>query len=129
MTVQKVRVSDYTTGSEYTYGDQTGDFESIKIASGNSTIAKILSEPPPKSLKQKWTGLSFGAKIAIAASIGAFIAFILGAWVFCCIKQRRAGKREGALVDAVYEKDTAELMAYRGEMAKSQTRYTEYAFS
>ncbi|KAL6720314.1 hypothetical protein ACLMJK_002235 [Lecanora helva] len=126
MVVRNVRVADYSTGSVYTYGDQTGDYKSIKIASGNSTFANILSKPPPKSLKQEWSGLSSGAKIAIAAGIGAFIAFILGAWVFCCFKQRRAGKKEGALVDAAYEKDTAELMAYRAEMGKTQVKVSEY---
>lgn len=127
MYVKNVRVSDYSTGSKYTYGDQTGSFQSIKITPGNSTIAEILSKPPPKSLKQRWAGLPSGAKIAVGASIGAFLAIILVAWAFCCIKQRRAGKREGALVEAAYEKDTAELMRYRGEMARSHSNFAEYA--
>lgn len=127
MYVHSVRVSDYSTGSEYTYGDQTGDFESIKIASGNSTIAKILSEPPPKSLHQRWNELAPGAKIAVYASIGAFIALVLSAWALCCIKHRRAGKREGAFESAAFEKDTAELMAYRADLARSRSNYSEYA--
>lgn len=31
MTVQSVRVQDFSTGKEYSYGDQTGDWQSIKI--------------------------------------------------------------------------------------------------
>ena len=127
MYVHSARVTDYTTGSEYTYGDKTGDYQSIKIASGNSTIAKTLSEPPPKSLKQRWSDLPTGAKIAVYASICAFIALVLGSWVFCCVKHRRAGKREGASENAAFEKDTAELMAYRMEMARSRSNYSEYA--
>ncbi len=86
------------------------------MTSGNSTIAKILSEPPPKSMQQRWEELSNEAKIGIYVSIGAFIAITLGLWSLCCIKGRRAGKREGALADAEFEKDTAELMAYRAQM-------------
>lgn len=126
MYVQKARVTDYSTGSTYTYGDETGSFQSIKIAGGNSTIANILSQPPPKSLKQRWSDLSQGAKIGIYASIGAFIALTLGAWMLCCIRYRRAGRREGALESAAYEKDTAELMAYRADMAKSRMHVAEY---
>ena len=32
MTVQQIRVQDFHTGSEYTYGDHTGSWKSIKVA-------------------------------------------------------------------------------------------------
>lgn len=100
------------------------------MTSGNSTIAKILSEPPPKSMRQRWEELSSAAKIGIYASIGAFIAITLGLWTLCCIKGRRAGRREGALADAEFEKDTAELMAYRAQMGgKMDSQYGERAAS
>jgi hypothetical protein len=67
-------------------------------------------------MKQRWNELSQAAQIGIYASIGAFIAITLGLWTLCCIKGRRAGKREAALADAEFEKDTAELMAYRAQM-------------
>jgi hypothetical protein len=31
MTVQKVRVQDFHTGKEYSYGDRSGSWESIKV--------------------------------------------------------------------------------------------------
>jgi len=87
-------------------------------------------EPPPKSLKQRWDGLSSSAKIGIYASLGAFIAITLGLWTLCCIKGRRAGRREGALADADFEKDTAELMAYRAQMGgKMNIHYEDRAVS
>lgn len=33
MTVQKLRIKDFHTGKDYTYGDKTGDWQSIKVAS------------------------------------------------------------------------------------------------
>lgn len=81
-------------------------------------------------MKQRWVGLSSAAKIAIYVSITAFIALTLGLWALCCIKGRRAGRREGALADAEFEKDTAELMAYRTQMGtKMNSHYTERAMS
>ena len=85
MYVYSVRIADYSTGSSSAYGDQTGTYQSIKITPGNSAVAEILSKPPPKSLKQRWIELSFGAKIAADASIGVFIALAIGAWVLCCV--------------------------------------------
>lgn len=77
-------------------------------------------------MKQRWSELSAAAKIGIYASICAFIAITLGLWALCCIKGRRAGKREGAIADAEFEKDTAELMAYRAKMGgKMGTHYSE----
>lgn len=113
MVVQSIRVNDYSTGKEYSYGDHSGSWESIKIEPGNSTIAHILSQPPPKTLKERWQGLSPTAKVAIYASVGAFVAIVLGLWALCCIKFRRAGKKEGMEAQKALEKDTQELMAYR----------------
>lgn len=81
-------------------------------------------------MRQRWEELSSAAKIGIYASIGAFIAITLGLWTLCCIKGRRAGRREGALADAEFEKDTAELMAYRAQMGgKTDSHYAERAAS
>ena len=113
MYVQSVRVTDFSTGSEYKYGDTSGSWQSIQTVPGNSTALKILTAPPPKSITQRFNGLSHGAKIGIFSTVVAAIAVCVGMWVLCCVKQRRAGKAERRVADAIFEKDTAELMAYR----------------
>ena len=69
---------------------------------------------------QKFQSLSKGAQIGIIAGAGAAALILLGLMICCCVKQRRAGRRERALVDADYEKRSAELMAYRTEMSKQR---------
>lgn len=118
MYVQSARITDYSSGAEYKYGDGTGSWQSIDIIPGNSSVADTLAAPPPVSLAQHWANLSSGAKIGVYAGISAVIALVLASWAFCCVKHRKAGKKEGAMADALYEKDTAELMAHRSEMGQ-----------
>ncbi|MCJ1317096.1 hypothetical protein MMC15_002418 [Xylographa vitiligo] len=120
MVVSSIRVMDASKGASYTYGDKTGSYKSIKIESGNSTIAQTVNAPPAMSPVQKFQSLSKGAQIGIIAGAGAAAIILLGLLICCCVKQRRAGRRERALVDADYEKRTAELMAYRSEMSKQR---------
>lgn len=42
-------------------------------------------------------------------------------FAFCCIKQRRAGKHEKLIEDAKYEKNAAEVMAYRSGMSRMRS--------
>jgi hypothetical protein len=69
---------------------------------------------------QRWRALSSTAKIAIACSIAGVILLAILIMVFCCIKQRRAGKKERALADAEFEKGTVELLAFRAEMNRQR---------
>lgn len=120
MYVQSVRITDFSTGSEYKYGDTSGTWQSIQTVPGNSTALKTLTAPPPESVTQRFNGLSHGAKIGIFSAVAAAIAVCVVMWAFCCVKQRRAGKAERRAADAIYEKDTAELMAYRARVGKSE---------
>lgn len=64
----------------------------------------------------KWNGLSKSAKIGIGGSaigVAALATCLLG---FCCIKQRAAGRKEREAADREYEKQTAELLAWRTNM-------------
>lgn len=124
MTVKSIRISDRTTGyTQYQYGDKSGSFSSIKLL--NSTKAISLDGENGQSMVQRWHGLSQTAKIAIGASVcGALLIGVI-VFAFCCIKQRRAGKHEKLLEDAKFEKDRAELMAFRAEM--SRQRNEKYA--
>lgn len=87
--------------------------ESNRYCRGNSTTADALNRPSPKTVAQRWAGLSTGAKIAIYVSIAAVTLAVIGVSTICCISQRKTGRRERALADANWEKDHAEAMAYR----------------
>ncbi|MCJ1473820.1 hypothetical protein MMC13_002471 [Lambiella insularis] len=122
MVVSSIRVQDAHNGSTYTYGDKTGSYKSIKVAAGNSTIAETVNAPPPMNPIQKFQSLSKGAQIAIIASASSVAFILLCLFVFCCFKQRRAGRREREIADAQWEKGTAELMAFRAEMGRTQQK-------
>ncbi|KAF2097914.1 cell wall glucanase [Rhizodiscina lignyota] len=116
MIVQSLKVQDYSSGKEYTYSDTSGDWQSIKVASGNSSIAENIWKP--HGVKGHWDALPKAAQIAIVcAAIGVGVV-LLAILTFCCIKQRRAGRRERAIADAEFEKGAAELMDYRRKMSE-----------
>ena len=118
MSVKSARVTDFSSGKEYKYKDNSGAWQSIDIAPGNSTAADTLSAPAPKTVAQRWQGLSTGAQIGIATAIGAIALIGLALFAACCVKQREAGKRERAAADAAYEKDTTELLQYKAHGGK-----------
>lgn len=70
-----------------------------------------------QTIKQKWSGLSHTTKLAIEASVGGVLALFALVFAFCCVKQRRAGKRERILADAEFEKNANEVLSYRAAMA------------
>ncbi|KAI4138680.1 MAG: hypothetical protein L6R39_006662, partial [Caloplaca ligustica] len=113
-----VRVTDFSSGSEYSYGDKTGSWDSIKIKPGNSTVAEELNAPPPMTASQRWNKLSPGARIGVGSAVGASCLALVALAALYCVRQRRAGRTEAAIEDARFEKQTAELMAYRQMMAK-----------
>ena len=69
-------------------------------------------------MSQKWNSLSHTTQVGIAAGIAGALLIGLSAFIFFCIRQRRAGRHEKALEDAEWEKNNAELMAYRSAMEK-----------
>ncbi|OJD13632.1 hypothetical protein ACJ73_09182 [Blastomyces percursus] len=120
MTVKKLRVEDYSTGKEYEYTDRSGSWESIKIHNGTSYLAEEAHKPPPKSLGQKWRELPSGAKIAVYASAGgvAVVAFLV--LIFCCVKQRRAGRREHALQESRFTSEQNDMITMQTRWKKGQ---------
>ena len=126
MYVKSIRITDFSGASdigspaakEYKYGDKTGSWKSIDVVAGNSTVAQTVSAPPAESVTQKFNGLPMGAKIGIAAGVGAAVVGLILLFCVYCIRQRRAGKRERAAADLAYEKDTTELLQYRRMGAK-----------
>ena len=71
-----------------------------------------------QTLSQKWNSLSHTTQVGIAAGIGGAILIALCAFIFFCLRQRRAGRKERALEEAEWEKNNAERMAYRSAMEK-----------
>jgi len=119
MIIRNVTITDYTTNAtSYSFGDHSGSYESIKVdKQGPSKAATIANAPPPETTEQKWNGLSTGAKIAIIVVPSAVVGILAIVGGFCCIKQRALGRRERAIEDAQWEKENAEMLSYRRQMA------------
>lgn len=122
MTVQSIRMIDgHQNASSYTYGGNSGSWQSIDVVAGESAAYKAINHKQItaiQSAEQKWNGLSTTAKIGIAAGVGGGFVIALIAFVFYCIKQRRAGRREKALEDQEWEKQQSELVQYRHQMKR-----------
>ncbi|KAL8721243.1 MAG: hypothetical protein Q9225_002020 [Loekoesia sp. 1 TL-2023] len=118
MYVKSARVTDFSSGSEYSYGDMTGSWQSIKIKAGNSTVAKELNAPPAMTASQRWNSMSSGAKIGVGSAVGVASVALVALAAFYCVRQRKAGRRERAVADADFEREAREMTAYRQQMAK-----------
>ena len=123
-TVKSIRVTDQHLGnSQYVYGDQTGTFQSIKMANDSDPI-KLDGENGPsagQTAEQRWNGLSKENKIIIASVVLGVVAVCICVFAFCCIRQRRAGKHEKLVEDAKFEKNQSELLAYRAQMSRQRS--------
>ncbi|KAG6038733.1 hypothetical protein E4U41_003784 [Claviceps citrina] len=94
MHLRSAQVTDFSTGKEYTYGDRSGSWESIKIAAGNSTAHDALNKQPERSLGEKWADLSTGAKAGVYGGGAAVAGLALGALIWYFLRQRRIGAAE-----------------------------------
>lgn len=128
MTVQSLRITDATTGgTQYQYSDNSGSMASIKVL--NETAPIKLDGENGESMTKRWAGLSTTAKIAVGATVGGVALILVAIFIFCCVKQRRQGKHEKLLEDAKFEKDRAELMAFRAEMSRQRSEKVAYMSS
>jgi len=122
MFVKSIKVTDQNlNATTYKYGDQTGSWESIKIdKSGESDVTKYINTPPPPTAAQRWQAMSSGAKIAIIVCPTALLGALAVFGCFFCIKQRRLGRRERVMEDASWDKQSAEMLAYRRHMSTAK---------
>ncbi|KAL9124809.1 MAG: hypothetical protein Q9217_005906 [Psora testacea] len=118
MWIKSARVTDFGSGKEYKYKDNTGMWQSIDVVAGNSSAADTLSAGPSQTVRQRWEGLSKEGKIAVGSTVGAVALLGLSLFSFFFFKQRRRGKRERAAAEAAYEKDTTELLQYKAQGGK-----------
>ncbi|UKZ71093.1 uncharacterized protein TrAtP1_012058 [Trichoderma atroviride] len=127
MYVKSARITDYGGGSEYTYGDMTGSYESIKVTGTdkNSTFYEALHQAPKLSTADKWNNLPAGARIAVYAAAGVVGAVLIGALLFYCIKQRKSGAREARLQTEMEKMDRMELDKLKREGVDPDA-YTDY---
>ncbi|EUC31513.1 glycoside hydrolase family 16 protein [Bipolaris zeicola 26-R-13] len=116
MTIQSVYAQDYTSAAKYSWEnmDSSGDWEKVKVIEGKSEVLEEIQSP--HGVRNRFAALSPGAKAGIA--IGAVSAFAIGALVilFCCIKQRRIGRKEHEALLAEEQKEAAELNEYKSQM-------------
>lgn len=120
MYVKSMRITDGTTNSSsYSYGDNSGSYQSIKVTEGESAAYKAIHElSTTEKVEKKWSGLSTGAKIGIACGVLGAFAIGLIAFAFYFVGQRKKGRAEAALHEKEWEQQNNELMEYRAMMAK-----------
>lgn len=73
----------------------------------------------PHGVKNRWLALSKTARIAIICGVVGGVVIMLLAIAFCCIRQRRAGRREFAAFQAEQNKEAADLLHHRQEWAST----------
>lgn len=123
MCVKSIRVRDAQNATEYHWSDQTGSMESIEIINQPKKALSLDGHndlSPSQNAAQRWKALPKSAQIAIISSLAGVLLVGLAVMTFCCIKQRKAGKRERAIADAEFEKGTAELLAFKAEMNRQR---------
>ncbi|RKF59231.1 putative extracellular glycosidase [Erysiphe neolycopersici] len=115
MEVQNTEITDFGSGKEYQWTDQSGSFESIRPIPGDSTASKIihkLQEGPAPSLLERFLALPSTTKLAIYCGFAAVAALIFSAFTFVCYKSRRKGRRERAAYEARLDKERQEASQY-----------------
>ncbi|KZZ89369.1 Concanavalin A-like lectin/glucanase, subgroup [Moelleriella libera RCEF 2490] len=100
MHLKSAQIADFSSGKEYSFGDRSGSWQSIRIAAGNSTALDALNKQPEKSVSEKWNDLSGGAKAGVYAGGAAVGALALGTLLWYYFRQRRIGAAEAKVAAA-----------------------------
>ena len=104
--------------SSYSYGDNSGSWQSIDVKAGHSDVYNDLNNVSgSKKVAQQWNGLSTGAKIGIAAGVGGTLLVAFLAFLVYCFRQRKSGRLEREAADRLWDQQHSELMEYRKQMA------------
>ncbi|KAJ5634261.1 hypothetical protein N7528_002103 [Penicillium herquei] len=119
MTVQRIRVKDFSSGKEYEYEGTSGSYDSIKIISGNSTASEEINKAPAKTLAEKWADLGEGAHIGIYCGAAAAGGILVAAFSWWCIRQRRQGRLQRALDDASNGQELKNLEQYQAQWGQA----------
>ena len=95
----------------------------------NETSPTMQEIESPHGVKSRWGALSQTAKTAIIASVCGIVAIAAAIMLFCCIKQRRVGRKEYAAYQAGLDKEAADLIQDKQtwQMSHQQSRMSKYA--
>jgi hypothetical protein len=78
----------------------------------------------PHGVKNRWNALGKGAQIGVIGGVVGFVAIAAGLIAFCCIKQRRAGRREYAAYQDEVNKEATDLLQRKATwQIPRQSRY------
>jgi hypothetical protein len=87
------------------------------LSGGSNDPSPVLHEiQSPSGVRNRWAALPKGAQVGIIIGSLAVFFILLCIMGFCCIKQRRAGKKEHAALLADEQKEAAELQEYKRQM-------------
>jgi hypothetical protein len=136
MMVQTVYAQDYTEAKEYSWPealDPSGSWDKIQVTKyvphlhlskhmkltnhhrgGKSEVLEEIQSP--SGVRNRYNALSQGAKIGIISGSLGFAGICVLLIAFCCIKQRRAGRKEHNALLAQEQKDASELQEYKSQM-------------
>jgi hypothetical protein len=79
----------------------------------------------PHGVRNRWKALGKGTQVGIIAGVIGFAAIAACLIAFCCIKQRRAGRKEYASYEAEVSKEAADLIEHKSNWQNPrQSRYT-----
>lgn len=91
--------------------------QSLTDTRGSSAANESLNAVPEKTLVEKFDGLSTGAKIGIACGAGGAVLLLAVIGTICCVRTRKAGRRERDVADADWDRSNSEMLAYRSQMS------------
>ncbi|KAJ5590997.1 concanavalin A-like lectin/glucanase domain-containing protein [Penicillium hetheringtonii] len=128
MTVQRIRVQDFHSGKEYTYFNQSGTYNSIKVIEGNSTAQAEINKKPKKTLSQQWNDLSNGAHIGVYCGAAAAGLIIFAAFGWWCRRQRQKGRLQRGLDDGQTHDDLQEMDSLKNKWRQSQWGQTRTSY-
>ncbi|KAJ5523320.1 hypothetical protein N7513_012864 [Penicillium frequentans] len=120
MSIQRIRVKDFSSGKEYEYEGTSGSYDSIKIVDGNSTAKAEIEKTPAKTLAQKWNDLGEGAHIGVYCGAAAAGGLLIALFSWWCIRQRQQGRLARALNDGNHGEELASMEKSQNQWAQSR---------
>jgi hypothetical protein len=84
---------------------------------GNSTVATHMNDKS-QTIGEKWAALPQSAKAGVYAGAAGALGLLLVIMVFCCIKQRRDGRKEQSIHEAKLHQERTEMMHMQAEWRK-----------
>ncbi|CAI6339674.1 unnamed protein product [Periconia digitata] len=126
MIVKSVYAADYTNAKEYSWDDMddTGDHQKVKIIGKDTNQrSQVFVEATKPTGVDRIKAMSTTTKIAIGASVAGVVLIGAALIAFCCVKQRRAGRKEYATFQAQENQEKAEYAMHKQNWQSRASRY------